>query len=60
MQKGDGPKTGWTRELTNDGELILVITLYRAGYDDGALSVFISIFALAGATHPDNERSVPA
>lgn len=25
LQKGDGPKTGWTRELTNDRELILVI-----------------------------------
>lgn len=25
LQKGDGPKTGWTRELTNDGELVLVI-----------------------------------
>lgn len=27
LQKGDGPKTGWTRELTNDGELILVLLL---------------------------------
>ncbi|XP_056877719.1 cellular retinoic acid-binding protein 2b [Takifugu flavidus] len=26
LQKGDGPKTGWTRELTNDGELILTMT----------------------------------
>lgn len=24
LQKGEGPKTTWTRELTNDGELILV------------------------------------
>lgn len=27
LQKGDGPKTSWTRELTNDGQLILVIRL---------------------------------
>uniref|UniRef100_A0A8B9LYF8 Cellular retinoic acid-binding protein 2 n=1 Tax=Astyanax mexicanus TaxID=7994 RepID=A0A8B9LYF8_ASTMX len=26
LQKGEGPKTSWTRELTNDGELILVCT----------------------------------
>ncbi|XP_042362741.1 cellular retinoic acid-binding protein 2b [Plectropomus leopardus] len=26
LQKGDGPKTSWTRELTNDGELILTMT----------------------------------
>ncbi|XP_037649884.1 cellular retinoic acid-binding protein 2b [Sebastes umbrosus] len=26
LQKGDGPKTAWTRELTNDGELILTMT----------------------------------
>ncbi|XP_077364034.1 cellular retinoic acid-binding protein 2b [Festucalex cinctus] len=26
LQKGEGPKTGWTRELTNDGELILTMT----------------------------------
>ncbi len=24
LQKGEGPKTSWTREMTNDGELILV------------------------------------
>ncbi|NXV82971.1 RABP2 protein, partial [Atlantisia rogersi] len=24
LLKGDGPRTGWSRELTNDGELILV------------------------------------
>ncbi|NWU08971.1 RABP2 protein, partial [Cephalopterus ornatus] len=24
--KGDGPKTGWSREMTNDGELILTMT----------------------------------
>lgn len=24
LLKGEGPKTSWTRELTNDGELILV------------------------------------
>lgn len=24
LLKGDGPKTGWSREMTNDGELILV------------------------------------
>uniref|UniRef100_A0A8C7CPM5 Cellular retinoic acid binding protein 2, b n=1 Tax=Oncorhynchus kisutch TaxID=8019 RepID=A0A8C7CPM5_ONCKI len=24
LQKGEGPKTAWTREVTNDGELILV------------------------------------
>ncbi|NWV73690.1 RABP2 protein, partial [Dasyornis broadbenti] len=23
LLKGDGPKTGWSREMTNDGELIL-------------------------------------
>ncbi|KAM6968060.1 cellular retinoic acid-binding protein 2a [Aplochiton taeniatus] len=23
LQKGEGPKTSWTREITNDGELIL-------------------------------------
>lgn len=27
LQKGEGPKTAWTRELTNDGELILVIQI---------------------------------
>ncbi|CAL9691671.1 unnamed protein product [Knipowitschia caucasica] len=26
LQKGDGPKTSWTREMTNDGELILTMT----------------------------------
>ncbi|XP_008330164.1 cellular retinoic acid-binding protein 2b [Cynoglossus semilaevis] len=26
LQKGEGPKTSWTRELTNDGELILTLT----------------------------------
>uniref|UniRef100_A0A667ZDN9 Cellular retinoic acid binding protein 2, b n=1 Tax=Myripristis murdjan TaxID=586833 RepID=A0A667ZDN9_9TELE len=26
LQKGDGPKTAWTRELTNDGELILTMS----------------------------------
>ncbi|KAM6106390.1 cellular retinoic acid-binding protein 2 [Pterocles gutturalis] len=26
LLKGDGPRTGWTRELTNDGELILTMT----------------------------------
>ncbi|XP_034748829.1 cellular retinoic acid-binding protein 2b [Etheostoma cragini] len=26
LQKGDGPKTAWTRELTNNGELILTMT----------------------------------
>lgn len=30
LQKGDGPKTAWTRELTNDGELILVNISCRA------------------------------
>ncbi|KAE8588329.1 hypothetical protein XENTR_v10022464 [Xenopus tropicalis] len=25
LLKGDGPKTAWTRELTNDGELILTM-----------------------------------
>lgn len=24
LLKGEGPKTGWSREMTNDGELILV------------------------------------
>uniref|UniRef100_A0A671WJ75 Cellular retinoic acid-binding protein 1 n=1 Tax=Sparus aurata TaxID=8175 RepID=A0A671WJ75_SPAAU len=24
LQKGEGPKTSWTREITNDGKLILV------------------------------------
>lgn len=24
LLKGEGPRTGWSRELTNDGELILV------------------------------------
>ncbi|NWR56044.1 RABP2 protein, partial [Bucorvus abyssinicus] len=23
LLKGDGPRTGWSRELTNDGELVL-------------------------------------
>ncbi|KAL6032696.1 hypothetical protein STEG23_025060 [Scotinomys teguina] len=27
LLKGEGPKTSWTRELTNDGELILVYQL---------------------------------
>lgn len=26
LLKGEGPKTGWSREMTNDGELILVRT----------------------------------
>ncbi|XP_075962125.1 cellular retinoic acid-binding protein 2b [Anarhichas minor] len=26
VQKGDGPRTAWTRELTNDGVLILTMT----------------------------------
>ncbi|MBN3315884.1 RABP2 protein, partial [Atractosteus spatula] len=26
LLKGDGPKTAWTREMTNDGELILTMT----------------------------------
>ncbi|XP_067111999.1 cellular retinoic acid-binding protein 2-like [Osmerus mordax] len=26
LQKGEGPKTAWTRELTNDGELILTMS----------------------------------
>ncbi|XP_074709318.1 cellular retinoic acid-binding protein 2 [Strix uralensis] len=26
LLKGDGPKTGWSREMTNDGELILTMT----------------------------------
>ncbi|KAG7457845.1 hypothetical protein MATL_G00231720 [Megalops atlanticus] len=26
LQKGEGPKTGWTREITNDGELILTMS----------------------------------
>ncbi|XP_056154113.1 cellular retinoic acid-binding protein 2b [Lampris incognitus] len=26
LQKGEGPKTTWTRELTNDGELILTMS----------------------------------
>ncbi|XP_077175110.1 cellular retinoic acid-binding protein 2 [Paroedura picta] len=26
LLKGEGPKTGWSREMTNDGELILTMT----------------------------------
>ncbi|KAJ8383776.1 hypothetical protein AAFF_G00214630 [Aldrovandia affinis] len=26
LQKGEGPKTAWTREITNDGELILTMS----------------------------------
>ncbi|XP_054855300.1 cellular retinoic acid-binding protein 2 isoform X2 [Eublepharis macularius] len=26
LLKGDGPKTGWSREMTNDGDLILTMT----------------------------------
>ncbi|KAJ8000360.1 hypothetical protein DPEC_G00204020 [Dallia pectoralis] len=26
LQKGEGPKTAWTRELTNDGEMILTMS----------------------------------
>ncbi|KAJ8378612.1 hypothetical protein AAFF_G00238240 [Aldrovandia affinis] len=26
LQKGEGPKTAWTREMTNDGELILTMS----------------------------------
>ncbi|KAM8883946.1 cellular retinoic acid-binding protein 2b [Synchiropus splendidus] len=26
LQKGEGPKTSWTREVTNDGEMILTMT----------------------------------
>ncbi|XP_068188757.1 cellular retinoic acid-binding protein 2b [Antennarius striatus] len=26
LQKGDGPKTSWSRELTNDGRMILTMT----------------------------------
>ncbi|XP_023661932.1 cellular retinoic acid-binding protein 2a [Paramormyrops kingsleyae] len=26
LQKGEGPKTSWTREITNDGELLLTMT----------------------------------
>ncbi|XP_030640587.1 cellular retinoic acid-binding protein 2a [Chanos chanos] len=26
LQKGEGPKTSWTREITNDDELILTMT----------------------------------
>lgn len=26
LQRGDGPKTTWTRELTNDGELVLTMS----------------------------------
>ncbi|CDQ72719.1 unnamed protein product [Oncorhynchus mykiss] len=26
LQKGEGPKTAWTREVTNDGELILTMS----------------------------------
>ncbi|XP_068270725.1 cellular retinoic acid-binding protein 2 [Nyctibius grandis] len=26
LLRGEGPKTGWSRELTNDGELILTMT----------------------------------
>ncbi|KAM9414479.1 cellular retinoic acid-binding protein 2b isoform 1-T2 [Salvelinus alpinus] len=26
LQKGEGPKTAWTREVTNDGELILIMS----------------------------------
>ncbi|XP_010212409.1 PREDICTED: cellular retinoic acid-binding protein 2, partial [Tinamus guttatus] len=26
LLRGDGPKTGWSREMTNDGELILTMT----------------------------------
>ncbi|CAM9988478.1 unnamed protein product [Bubo scandiacus] len=26
LLKGDGPRTGWSREMTNDGELILTMT----------------------------------
>lgn len=38
LQKGDGPKTGWTRELSNDGELILVLSLYEKGYVRGSIT----------------------
>lgn len=34
LQKGDGPKTSWTREVTNDGELILVTILSEMECDD--------------------------
>uniref|UniRef100_A0AAQ4P3Y7 Cellular retinoic acid binding protein 2, b n=1 Tax=Gasterosteus aculeatus aculeatus TaxID=481459 RepID=A0AAQ4P3Y7_GASAC len=34
VPKGEGPKTAWTRELTNDGELILVIYLCTAPIRD--------------------------
>lgn len=36
LQKGEGPKTSWTRELTNDGELILV---RLSGHDISGLCV---------------------
>lgn len=39
LQKGEGPKTSWTRELTNDGELILVRRLQFLGCDIFGLSV---------------------
>ncbi|KAJ6652431.1 hypothetical protein lerEdw1_011549 [Lerista edwardsae] len=26
LLKGDGPRTGWSREMTNDGQLILTMT----------------------------------
>ncbi|KAM9824787.1 cellular retinoic acid-binding protein 2b [Neosynchiropus ocellatus] len=26
LQKGEGPKTSWTREVTNDGEMILTMS----------------------------------
>uniref|UniRef100_A0A8B9J139 Cellular retinoic acid binding protein 2 n=1 Tax=Amazona collaria TaxID=241587 RepID=A0A8B9J139_9PSIT len=26
LLRGEGPRTGWSRELTNDGELILTMT----------------------------------
>lgn len=51
LQKGEGPKTSWTREMTNDGELILVrfipaIMCYR--YDSctqGSLIIFFLLMA---------------
>lgn len=32
LLKGEGPRTGWSRELTNDGELILVSAGQRGGW----------------------------
>lgn len=60
LQKGEGPKTSWTREMTNDGELILVrfipaIMCYPYdSYTQGSLIIFfllIVFFLLFLADH---------